>query len=516
MKSVSASAMRLMDRSTIDSGIKSGTVLMESAGAYAVSEVLRLWGQLSDLPLKVLILAGKGNNGGDGFVMARLLSQAGALVTLVCAGTEDELSADAGEMFRRLPDPVRKRIYYSLKKNELQLSDLIVDAMLGTGCKGELRDPYRNWIRQVNESQKPVIAVDMPSGLDADHGCVTEDCMIADLTVTFQRVKTGMLSEEGIRRCGRIRVCDIGIPQDVQEQVIASLPPEEAGFEVTGMADVRPFFFREDFDTYKNRRGHVMVVGGSRNYPSAPFLSAEAALRTGAGLVSVLLPAHAEVICSVPKSIIVRRVPDDGHGVFNEHSISELSAALVHADSLVIGPGMSTEPESVSVLKYLLGQPLPKIVDADALNLLSAAPELFGLLDSRCILTPHEGEMDRLLNAFSLDSGGTPVDRALALAKATGTTVLLKGPRTVVARDGMACLNLSGCAALATAGSGDVLSGILGCLNFRMTALDAARSGVFLHGLAGELESPLGSRGVIADDLCKTIPLALKQICAVS
>ena len=256
------------------------------------------------------------------------------------------------------------------------------------------------------------------------------------------------------------------------------------------------------------------MVGGSRNYAHAPFLSAEAALRTGSGLVSLLLPETAEIHCIVRKALILRRLPVNGAPAFNAVSLPELELELENKTALAVGPGMMDRPESVPFLYKLILTNLPLVLDADALNLIAQNPALLESHGESVILTPHPGEMRRLQTAFGLDGQKTRIEQALDLAIRTSCTVILKGCRSVVASpDGSYSLNLSGCPALATAGSGDTLTGICGSfLAQGYSAYDAARLGAYVHGLAGELLSPCGSRGVIADDLASAAARAIHRI----
>ena len=515
MKAVSGIQMRGLDRRTIEETGISGERLMQIAGLRAGAGILKQF--VADVPGETApefcILAGKGNNGGDAFVVAALLADADYNVTLHCTVPESELSGDALTMFRRLPASVRDHLSYELTPADLANPDtVVVDGLLGTGFHGALREPYRSWCRLVNASGRPVAALDIPSGLDADSGEADPDAMVADVTFTMAAPKTGMFSAEGIRLTGRLQVLDIGIPQ----AFIDELPDT---VECTGPEEVHAFFRREAFDAHKYTRGHLFVAGGCKHYPGAPLLAAEAGLRSGAGLVTCCLPEHAEIHASVPKAMIVRRLASQT-GFFNAGSAAELLSIANKAGAFVIGPGMGTAIECVGFLEKILSVKAPLVLDADALNLLSAHPDLIEKLKTRSnptVITPHPGEMKRLADALELDTGSmSRTELAGKVSNRLNAFVIYKGPRTIVAApDGRIAVNLSGCPALATAGTGDLLAGMTGAmlLNSGTTPYDAARAAVFLHGFTAEITAQPGcSRGFIADDFLPMIGKAMNLL----
>lgn len=508
MKTLSAEQMRELDRRTISEYGIPGILLMENAGSAIARETLAFSGSVTHP--EFLILAGKGNNGGDAFIAARLLFERNHPVSILMAARPDELSGDAADAFDSIPQKLKEQILFDFEKDIIHENTIIIDGLLGTGCRGLPREPFASWIRMINSSGRPVIAIDIPSGLNADDGSA-ELCVNADLTVTMAAVKTGMLLGKGPNACGRIRVAEIGIPDEYVNETEGNLP-------VFTMKDAAELLKREPFDVYKNRRGHLAVIGGSRSYPHAPLLSAEAALRTGAGLVTAALPDSVRITSNPPKALILRFIEDSGLGFFNSKSLAGLEEVLENKDAVAAGPGLSAHPESLDILELLLSSGKPLVLDADALNLLAKKPELTDLKSAPLILTPHPGEMRRLQNAFALDPDESREEQARSLASCCGAAVLLKGSRTVTAsQDGKYCINLSGCGALATAGSGDVLTGIIAAfLAQGMDSWDAARLGAFLHGLCGEVIAPFGSRGIIADDLPSVIPSALRKILPVA
>ncbi len=512
MKAVSGTRMRFLDQRTIREGGIPGERLMRVAGALAAGAVMEYRAALlkSDIPAgNILILAGKGNNAGDAFVVASMLANTDCQIFLHCAVPESELSGDALTMFKALPEKIKAHISYDLTEDDLDLPYvLIVDGLLGTGFQGELREPIRSWCRLVNRSGHLVASLDIPSGLNADTGEADPDAIVADITFTMGQPKIGMLTQTGARLCGRLRVLDIGISARYVDELTDTV-------ECTTERDAKKWLCREPFDIHKNSRGHLLVVGGSSLYCGAALLAGEAALRTGAGLVTCAIPASAPVYSNPPKALMIRRTPDSGSGFFNSGSCETIQSLLMKASAVVLGPGMGTEECALPVLSLVLGTELPVLLDADGLNLLAAHPDLAENIRAQLVLTPHPGEMNRLSEAFSIDGTLSRTEQALALARKLNAVVVLKGSRTVVAGPGGdAAVNLSGCPALATAGTGDLLSGMTGALlsGKRLAPYEAARCAAFLHGLTAEIASPAGSRGWIADDFPACIGTAIRKV----
>ena len=504
MKAISGTHMRSIEAAAIQQGLVDSWKMMTIAGEALAREAEAF----RDCGAFFAVLAGKGNNAGDGFVAAKALFEHGCRVKIFHTCPASEFKGDALRAWSQLPDGIERA-------TELHAADLrgsvVIDALLGTGFSGTLKEPWLHWINLVNYLNLPVVAADLPSGLDADDGDVNGGAAVrADVTVTFGYPKTGMLAGQGPALCGRIRVVDIGLPDDLPDAPIMRIVP------CTGLADVRRSLSLNplEFDTYKQKRGHVAVIGGSRDYPSAPFLTAEAALRAGAGLVTVYVPASMEIVCAPPKALIVKRLPDDGNGVFSAKSADALELPP-NVSAVAAGMGMNTAEETVPFLRKLMASAqCPLILDADALNLVAKHPGLLHELGTATVVTPHEGEMKRLEAALGLNSARKRVERAEALAKFTALHVVLKGVRTVVmSPNGLYALNLSGSPVLATAGSGDVLSGVVAALAASSNSVfTAAKNGVFLHGLLGELDAPLAGRGLIADDLLTRIPAAFDYV----
>lgn len=508
MKVVAVAQMRELDCRTITEAGISGATLMDRAGTGAALEVLELARSLPPRHARrFVVLAGRGNNGGDAWVVARRLAERSSLpVRLIALCPPQELSPDARHHAEQLPATVACEIRQLPTDHEFAIGDIVIDGLLGLGVTGAPRAPVDAWITAVNASGLPVVALDLPSGLNGDDGSA-ELAIQADLTLTMGLPKRGLILNRGPQLCGRLRQIELGLPQ-------AFTASEKSDLEMTFAADVRPLLPRLAMDTHKTRRGRLLVIGGSAHYLGAPHLTARAALRGGAGLVTLVLPQSAGVLPH-QAAIVVHRLPDDGHGNFSKESVAPLEEMMAEADAMVVGPGLGSAPSVLELLLTILGHEVPLVLDADALNHLAGRVEL-AERPWPTVLTPHPGEMMRLLSGFSLD----PLKKADRLTQARGlvahltATVVLKGHRTIVAApDQPARINTSGCPALATAGSGDVLAGFLGAFLAvsEVTAHEAATAAVFLHGLAGELW-PSAQRSLTADDLVELLSLAIREV----
>lgn len=501
--------MRGLDARTIAAGTP-GTELMRRAGEGA-AEIIAAWVEKFH-PAHVqrfVLLAGKGNNGGDAYVAAahlRRIRREEVVIYSVCELSE--LKGDAAFYASALAAGIRVEVKNELASDDFRKGDIIIDGLLGTGSSGELREPFPSWIKAVNSSELPVAALDIPSGLDGSSGEIVSDAIKADLTVTIELPKCGLVTGRGAEYCGSIRVVDIGIP----EEFINETP---SPFSVIFEEDARALLGRLPAQSHKNSKGRVLVIGGSSNYPGAPLLSAEAALRSGTGLVTLAIPASASRVSTISRAIILREIPDGGSGFFNFRSLDRLAELISVHDAVVTGPGLSTEKEVFEIVEMIASCGKPIVLDADALNIISLNP---GMLkpNPKCIITPHPGEMRRLLAGFGMEelSYADRITQASEFSKKVGIITVLKGNKTVVSdiSGERIAVNSSGSPALATAGSGDVLSGITGTfLAQGFEAEKAAAAAVFIHGLCGEI-SPFGNRGTIADDLPRLLPEVLKRI----
>jgi len=484
--------MRWLDESAGGLGIPPFQLMTNAAHGIA-SWCEELIGKLGTK--RLLVLAGKGNNGGDAIVAAGILARKGYPVSLCMTADGKLLKGAAAQAWQERSS--RITLLNDWSEANLTPDTLVLDGILGTGIHGEPRGIAAEWIARLNQNHpSPILAIDVPSGLDADTG----DGMAvhADFTASLVAPKLGMFLNNGPACCGRLRILPIGMP----DELIAQLKPAAEAF---GDDDVRRILQRESIDTFKNRRGHTVIIGSSTQYPHAPFLSGEAALRAGAGLVTVMTSEKITPFCRIPAALIVR-MPQDKY--WSPAQLDTICEELEQRQALALGPGLGKSPESDELTRRLLKTSIPLVLDADGLNCLAAHPEYAESIPAGrpLILTPHLGEMRRLTAAFNIQVL-TPAEQAAALASRLNAVIVLKGCRTIVAEpNGRWTYNLTGAPTLATAGSGDVLTGL--CASFLAQGYapqDAARVAVCLHGRFGELASPCGSRGVIADDLLPLI-----------
>jgi len=510
VKVVSVASMRALDERTIAAGT-TGHVLMERAGRQvflALHEFIatRLGPRHAQ---RIVVLAGKGNNGGDAYVVARLLAEASRTAVTVCAVCPvGELKGDARRHAEALPASVPVVVCDELPAAARSPGTVLVDGLLGTGFSGPLRAPYDRWIRSVNDSGLPVVAIDIPSGLNGETGETQPEAVVADLTVTLAQPKAGLITENGLAHCGVMRCADIGIPPAFVERTAGC---GEALFA----ADAAALLRRRPHASHKGTFGTVLVAGGSSLYVGAPFLAGAAALRSGAGLVTVAVPARARQAAQPPlAALIVRAMPDADTGLFGVACAESLRVLLGDARAAVFGPGIGSCPEGETVLRMLLTSDRPLVLDADGLRLLARHPDC-APATAPLVLTPHPGEMRALLTGFGLERllAARRTEQAMALAQRTRAFVVLKGLGTVIAApDGRVAVNTSGTSGLATAGSGDVLAGLLGGLLAQgMAPWEALCLGVFVHGLAAEL-APTGNRALVADDLLPLIGHAFREL----
>lgn len=485
-----AAGMAEADRLTIAAGTP-GTALMERAGRAVADAVDRR----TPPGARILVLCGPGKNGGDGFVAARLLARRGRPVTLALAGDRERLSGDAAEMAAAWTGPIEPI-------EAIMPSDygLIVDALFGAGLSRPLEGAVAVLVEAVNAAGRPVVAVDVPSGLSGDTGESEGPAIQATETVTFFRLKPGHLLMPGRSLCGVITIAEIGIRADL---VFAPQKPPLLFRNEPGLW--RTHWPAHELDTHKYRRGAVLVVAGGLAGVGAPRLGARAALRIGAGLATIAcrpeaLAAHA---ARGPDALMQRAVADS--------AALERLLAEKRLSAVLLGPALGLDGEAREAVAAVLRSSVPAVLDADALTIVAGTAASTRRQIARrgvpCVLTPHEGEFARL---FGESGAGSKLERARLAAAGIGAVIVLKGADTVIAApDGRAAINKTGCPALATAGSGDVLGGMVaGLLAQGMPGFEAACAAVWLHGRAGEAMGV----GLIADDLPEAVPTLLREL----
>jgi NAD(P)H-hydrate epimerase len=389
-------------------------------------------------------------------------------------------------------------------------ADIIVDAMLGVGLSSPLKGFYAQTVDLVNASGKPVVAIDIPTGIDADTGAVLGTAIKADLTITMALMKRGLVSFPGASFAGEVRVADLGIPPEVIDQ-------EKIDLLLLGKGWISSMMTQRQSDSHKGDFGHLMVVAGSPGKAGAAIMAAKSALRTGAGLVSVAAPN--QLVPIIQSSLMEAMcVPSDEsmEGTLGAGSEEEILKNANARSACALGPGLSTHFETAQVIRNLIQRiTVPMVIDADALNAVSGHTEILKRAKAPIILTPHPGEMGRLLHLSPADVQKNRIDIATGFSRKYNVTLVLKGAGTVVALpDGRAFVNTSGNPGMATAGIGDVLTGMIGSLLAQgYTSEQAACLGVYLHGHAGDLAAKeKGETGMIAGDVIEKIPAAIKEM----
>jgi hydroxyethylthiazole kinase-like uncharacterized protein yjeF len=493
-----------LDRATRSSGT-SADVLMERAGRAVARAALDLLG--GTYGRRVVVVAGPGNNGGDGLVAARHLARWGAAPSVFTLGTSPELGVAAvnAERLRSMGIVIRPFEVEALDR-ELSRADLAIDAVFGIGFHGAPEGAFADALTVLEAGPVPVVAVDIPSGVDAATGVIPGVVARADLTVTFGAAKVGTMLLPGADASGAVRVVDIGFPEELVH----------ADAFLTEPADVASVLPHRIQDGHKRASGTLVVVAGSRGMTGAASLIARAAMRIGAGLVTVAVPEgilHV-VQAAMPEAVFLA-LPETPAGTVAEAAVTSVLGALARADALAIGPGLTAQEETAAfVASVVRASPVPAVIDADGLNAYAGhAADLAGR-KADAVLTPHLGEFSRLMGYTAAEAGRDRLGHARSLARETGAVALLKGSRTVTAApDGVAMINPTGTPILATAGSGDVLTGVIGGLLARgLGPLDAASAGAYLHGLAGLLAGRHTGEGTLAGDLIERIPEAVGRV----
>jgi len=519
MKVVTSQEMREIDRRTIEEFGIAGQVLMERAGMAVASKVKELFTQR-----KTIVLAGGGNNGGDGIVVARELFNSGWHVKVLLFAKQNKLSPDCLSQFRsakRAGVPVEIRT--GITGGDLH-SALVVDALFGTGLNKEIKGNLTEVILSLNRSDSPVLSVDIPSGISADSGQVMGVAVKADYTVTFGLPKRGHLLYPGADYAGKLFIENIGFPEELltsddltvellEKQYISQLIPE------------RPKY------SHKGDYGHVLVVAGSKGKTGAAFMAAKACMRAGAGLVTVGVPESlGDVVQSRVTEEMTLSLPDAGDGTLSSKASSVILRFLAEkADVLCIGPGIGVSDETRKLLAELVtSSRAAMVIDADGINSIDDMA-LFGKAQAPVILTPHPGEMARLLSKKTSPPGRgsrksgakglrTQIEQeriitALSFSQETGAYILLKGVPTVLAEPGgRAYINPTGNPGMATGGTGDVLTGMVSSFIAQgMNPTDGGILGVYMHGLAGDIAADKkGEHSLIASDIIDFLPEAFK------
>lgn len=489
-----AADTRQLDATAIETYGIPGEVLMGRAGEAAFALLQSLWPNARH----VAVVCGGGNNGGDGYVLALAAQRSGLAVTIFAQVPVDALKGDALTYARRALDAGIDVVPAAGSAEDLAEADVIVDALLGTGLAGEVRRDYAQLIAAMNAAPAAILAIDVPSGLNADSGAPLGETVSADATITFIGAKQGLLTGAGVAHCGSLYFADLGVPAEVY----ASVPARCRCWQAADLDGALP---RRRRDGHKGRYGHVLVIGGDEGFAGAVVMAAQAAARCGAGLTSVATRA-----ANVP--VVLSRQPEImAHAV---ESVADLAPLLERASVLVIGPGLGQGPWGQSMLRAALESGLPRVLDADALNLLAQGD--WRRSDVPQVMTPHPGEAGRLLGAAAAAVNQDRFAAVAALQQQYGGTVLLKGAGTLIASGAVAPLALvrAGNPGMASGGMGDVLSGVIGALLAQhQDAHDAAVVGALAHAVAADhCAAREGERGLLATDLLPDLRRLLNGI----
>jgi ADP-dependent NAD(P)H-hydrate dehydratase / NAD(P)H-hydrate epimerase len=509
-----ADEMRRVDQRAIrDLGIP-GPTLMENAGRGAAERILAALAslELGRRGVRVAIVSGKGGNGGDGFVVARWLKRAGQRVQVFLVATPDDLRGDAALKYRDMERAgIRAQVVRddALLERALAGADLVVDALLGTGARGAPTPAIAQAIERINAAGRPVVALDIPSGLSADGTPPDGPVVRASLTTTFAGIKRGLIVGNGPDFAGRVEVVDIGVP------------PAEVGRGINTFvlqaADVARHFPSRARQGHKGDYGHLLVVAGSVGKTGAAALAARAAMRAGAGLVTVATARSAQpVVAALLLEAMSEPLVETVAGSLALKARDRLLDLAERRDALAIGPGLGLDDETQALARTVVFESRqPCVVDADALTALAGHLEGLRAAPAARCLTPHPGEMARLLGVSIADVQRDRIRVARQFAAEWGVHVVVKGAASVIGTpDGTVLLNPTGNPGMASGGTGDVLTGILGAFLARgLPPTDAVASAVYLHGLAGDIAAARqGEESLIAGDVVEALPAAFAAL----
>lgn len=491
-------------------------VLMENAGRGVADVVEREIGSLAGK--LVYVLCGKGNNGGDGLVVARHLYNRDASVKVFLTANRRDLKGDPKTYLEVLEEVLKWESKSMLQLSEgitartlkrLPVPDVIVDALFGTGFSGAVRGEYERIIRWINESGSKVIAVDIPSGANADNGKVENVAVTADITVTMGLRKIGLMVYRGRECAGTVHVADIGIPKIVYDRSGIRT------YFVQG-SDVRRILPRRPLDAHKHSVGKIFVLAGSRGLTGAAVMCCRSAMRAGAGAVVLGTPKSVlSIIAKKLTEVMPNPLEETADQTISRKARKEIDRFVRWSDFVILGPGLGRNEETDELILELVESiKKPMLIDADGLNALATDPRVVRKRKAETILTPHSGELSRITKLTAQDIDENRVEVARKESKALKSILVLKGGPTVTATaSGDVYINSTGNPGMATAGAGDVLSGTIAALyGQHLSAVDAAVSGVFLHGLAGDIaKEKYGEMSLVAGDIIEALPRAITR-----
>ncbi len=515
MKIVTADEMRKIDEGCLSLGLTT-SVLMENAGKGVAEETRRILGNIDQQ--HILVLVGPGNNGGDGLVAARYLNDWGARVSLYLFGERPAEDPNLKLVQQRSLTIINSNQDENLEglNNILLSATAVIDALFGTGKSRPLDESVSKILVRISEIKSGnrslhVIALDLPSGLNADTSEVDPYCLYADDTITLGYPKLGMVNLPGAESVGRLSVVDIGIPPELSTSVTTELMDDEWA---------RAYLPERPSGANKGSFGSVLVVAGSINYIGAAYLACNGALRAGAGLVTLAIPTRLQaIVASKMVEVTYLPLPESRPGIISPQAARIIQRELDNYNVVLVGCGLGQSQPAMRFVKTMLfrlkNPPEFMVVDADAINTLAQIPNWWQQLSGDIILTPHPGEMARLSRVSVTEVQTDRVGIARDMAREWQKTIVLKGAYTAIVNpEGNVRINPAANPGLASAGTGDILAGIIsGLVAQGLNIFDAGSLGAYIHGKAGEIvKSQLGDAGMIASDILPAIPLAIKQI----
>jgi len=504
MKIASVEQIRAMDRHAVEKLGVAEEILMENAGLASVEILSRNRGLAGG---RFVVLCGAGNNGGDGLVVARHIHAAGGFVKVYLLAEPKKFHGAAKtnyEILSRYPVEIKRIETEAEIRGDIRHADAVVDAIFGTGLDRGIGGAYREAVDLVNEHAQAVLSLDIPSGVHGNTGEILGEAVWADWTVAFGLPKIGNVLYPGCERCGELFVCPISFPLSLQEQ-------DALQIEINGPVDLPD----RDPNAHKGSMGEALFVAGAAHYYGAPAFAALSFLKAGGGYSRLAAPASVvPVVAAQGPEIVFVPQRETASGSLSAANLPDLLQLAAKMDVVVVGPGLSLDPETQSLVRELVHKiDRPLILDGDGLTAAAEKPRILKTRKAPTVLTPHPGEMARLIK---LPAGDIERNRIDAVRKATselGAIVVLKGAHSLIGdSDGRVYVNLSGNAGMATAGSGDVLAGTIAAMvGFGLAPMEAARKGVFLHGLAGDLAADkIGEDGMTARDILDFLPEAVK------
>ena len=516
---VTADEMQKMDKETIESFGIPGRTLMESAGRGAYTMLVQTFPNI--FSKKVGIIAGRGNNGGDAFVVARYLMEKNIHTNIFILCSKSTISGDAKANLDLVEKLIEKNSISSIteiidldtfKKNKLRLlhNDIFVDGIFGTGLNSDVRGMFKDIIAELNKSKGQIFSIDIPSGLSADTGKPCGISINATATATFAHPKPGHILHPGDKHTGELEVVDIGIPGYITEKYNPKLNLLEE-------KDVKVLFPQRDSESHKGNFGHLLILAGSPGKTGAAALASNAAMRCGTGLVTLCIPQSLNA--SVEPQVIEAMtcpLPDDNKGILTESAFEKIIEIAKNKDAIAIGPGIGTDKSTKNLIEKLIKTiDIPIIMDADSLNLIAQNPQILKKTTAEIILTPHPGEMARLAVTTTQEIQNNRLDSARNFSDKFSVTLVLKGSNTIICLpDKKAFICPVGNPGMASGGMGDVLTGIIA--GFRAQGFSsehASIAGTYIHGMCGDmLAESMGGFGFLASDMVKIIPGAINQI----